>query len=374
MIGQYFFLLLKLGIETANAHNKECETLLMLSMEQWRGLMGLAEKQGVTAIAIDGVQRLYDTYGKEIKAASETPAEWTQWVLECAGVLSRYEQMCLNQRKTICELSDIWAKEGISMLVFKGLANAVFYSVPGHRATGDIDCWLFGDAEEGDDVLKEAGAIVDNRWYRHSKISYKGETIENHRVFSHTRGSRKKKAMEEELRLMVHGEGLKVIDDCGRALLPPVQFNACFLTYHGLHHFLSEGLRMKQILDWTMFIKAEQDKVDWNTFNDFCEKYRLERFAAVMNYIAEKYLNVDFNHNLNDNQNEDIERLSEMVMKSTLYDDDYLFNSGKSDWMVRWLLVKNMLTRDRWKYKDVAQENVWMHLWENAIGYLKEKD
>lgn len=46
--------------------------------------------------------------------------------------------------------------------------------------------------------------------------------------------------------------------------------------------------------------------------------------------------------------------LAEKVMQSTLYDDDYLFNSGKSDWTVRWLLVKNMLTRDKWKYRDIA--------------------
>jgi hypothetical protein len=41
---------------------------------------------------------------------------------------------------------------------------------------------------------------------------------------------------------------------------------------------------------------------------------------------------------------------------------------------VRWLLVKNMLTRDRWKYRDVAQESVLKHLWQNTTGFLFDKD
>lgn len=274
------------------------------------------------------------------------------------------------QRNVIKEVSDIWTKEGIRMMVFKGQTNASFFPKPEHRATGDIDCWLFGDTDKGDDVLRVNGAEVDNLWYRHSKISYKGETIENHRVFSHTRGSRKKKAMEEELRFMVKGSRLMVIEGCGKALMPTVQFNACFLTYHGLHHFLTEGLRMKQILDWAMFLKVYQKDVDWEAYNDFCERYRLERFAAMMNYVANNRLGVQLECPgiITD------ETYTEKVIKSTLNDEDYLFSSGKSDWNVRWLLVKNMLGRDRWKYKDIAQENVWMHLWENAKGFVCEKN
>jgi hypothetical protein len=41
---------------------------------------------------------------------------------------------------------------------------------------------------------------------------------------------------------------------------------------------------------------------------------------------------------------------------------------------VRWLLVKNMLTQDRWKYRDVAQESVLKHLWQNVTGFLFDKD
>ena len=378
-------ILLEMG--SATTTDEKCQKLLYLSMEKWHELMALAERQGVLAIAVDGLQVLMEAHKDKIVAVRENPAEWQLWLLENIGQMTQYEIMNHQQKKVIAELSEIWAAEGIRMMVFKGQANAAFYPKPEHRAVGDIDCWLFGDAEKADNIMKNHGADVDCNWYRHSKISFQGETIENHRVMSHTRGNKKHQKMERELRKMAK-ENLNdnvdlYLEGCGKALKASAQFNACFLTYHGLHHFTSEGLRLKQILDWAMFLQKEQDKVDWNAYWDFCRRYKLDRFAEVMNYIAMQYLNVlceqseqvraDFNANDNHNEN-DVRVFAEKVLQSTLYDDDFLFNSGKSDWMVRWLLVKNMFTNDRWKYRDIAQKNVWLQLWENVTGFLFDKN
>ena len=87
-----FLTLLQLGIGAIIAPNDKCLTLLDLSMQQWRDVMALAERQGVAAIAFDGVQKLHDAYGKRIKAAGGTPVEWMQWVFECTGMMTLYEQ------------------------------------------------------------------------------------------------------------------------------------------------------------------------------------------------------------------------------------------------------------------------------------------
>lgn len=362
-----FLLLLRLGTGTIKASDKECEVLLPLSIGQWKGIMALAERQGVAAIAFDGVQRLFEIYQKKIKAAADSPAEWMRWVLECTGLMTQYEQMNLQQKKVISEIADIFDKEGVRMMIFKGQANASFYQRQSHRAAGDIDCWLFGDADKGDSILKKNGANVTFNWYRHSKIAFRHETIENHRMMGHTRGNRKLKEMERELEAMLEPSTLKSIDGCGKALMPSGQFNACFLTYHALHHFISEGLRMKQILDWAMFLQTQQKEVNWTAFNDFCNRYKLERFAAVMNYIVVEYLGVA---TVVKGINMD-GKYAERILKSTLFEDNYLFNSGKNDWTVRWLLVKKMFGRDRWKYQDIAQRNIWSQLWKNTIGFLR---
>ena len=334
---------------------------------EWTTIYEKAEQQTVVGVMLDGIVKL----PKEQLPPKKLLLQWI-------GVTEIIYQQNEKQKKVIAKLAEIWVKEKIMMMVFKGQANGTFYPIPEHRATGDIDCWLFGEAEKGDSIMTEYGAVVDFNWYRHSKISFKGEIIENHRVMSHTRGNRKKKDMEQELRIMAQGSVCKVIDGCGMALMPSAQFNACFLTYHGLHHFLSEGLRMKQVLDWAMFLKADQENVDWEAYWKFCKKYKLERFAKVMTQIATEYLGVEvlvngYGLTVKDCSAE-IEVLAEKVLRSTLYDNDYLFNSGKNEWKVRWLLVKNMFTRDRWKYRDIAQQSVWKHLWESVTGFISKND
>ena len=372
-IAQMILSLIRLGVGTAGASDNGCAALLNLPMEQWRQMMALAERQGVAAVAFDGVQKLYDAHQKDIRTAKDNAQGWMQMVFGCTGTMTQYEQMNLQQQKVIRKVADLWKKDGISMMVFKGQANGSFYPKPLHRASGDIDCYLFGEADKGDQLLADKGAEVENKWYRHSKISYQGESIENHRVLSHTRGSKTKKRMEKELVALLNSTGMSRIEGCGEALQPPAQFNAHFLIYHALHHFTSEGLKLKQILDWAVFLHTQQDNVDWQVFNDFCQRYRLDRFAAVMNYIAEYFLGVECHTDSTDNT-VGIGEWAEKVLQSTLYDDDYLFNSGKSDWTVRWLLVRNMFGRDRWKYEDIAQENIWSHLWHSATGFLMEKD
>ncbi len=363
---QNLFALLRIGIGTKEATEKECEIFWGLTIDQWRGLMDLAAKQGVAAIAFDGVQKVYSNHKDNLRSSIEQKTEWMRWVAECTGRMDQYEKRSRHQKKVISKLSKFWGAEHIRMMVFKGQANAAMYPIPEHRATGDIDCWLFGDAEKADRLLVEKNVKVQNNWYRHSKFVLKGETIENHRVMSHTRGSKKKKLMEEELRTMISSCDLQSIPGCGMALMPTAQFNACFLTYHGLHHFLTEGLRMKQILDWAVFLNSEQDNVDWPAFNDFCKRYKLDRFAALMNYIASSFLGVKL-------ANTEIlvdDKYAQKVIDQTLYDDSYLFNSGKDNWVVRWLLVKNMLTVDRWKYEKIAQENVLKHFWQSMSAFI----
>jgi hypothetical protein len=370
---QILFTLIRLGIGTAEATDEECTVLLNLKMKQWRNMMALAEKKGVAAVVFDGIQKLFAF--QQIGAVQENPKEWTQWVFKCAGMMTQYERMNKQQKDVIRSMSGILYAEGIRMMVFKGQANASLYPIPEHRPVGDIDCWLFGDAEKGDIMIEKHGAVVDFNWYRHSKIYFQGETIENHRVMAHTRGNRKMKEMEEELEAMLNHSELKEIDECSTALMPPPLFNACFLTYHALHHFISEGLGMKQIIDWAMFVQKEHDKVDWLQFCDFCLRYKLDRFAAVMNYIATKHLGVKCNINDFENLSSyDVKSLAEKVINSTLCDDEYVFNSGKADWIVRWILIKNMFTRDRWKYRDIAQQNVFVFLWHRVKGFLIEKD
>lgn len=366
------FTLLRLGLAITTTEEENLSDFIMLKAEQWLRIGDLARKQGVLGIMLDGIDKLEPTQcelTRELKAAQKLV-----WI----GEVLQIEQRNLQQIVVMNDLAGKWNQQGVRVMIMKGQANGIFYPKPEHRNPGDIDCYLINDNpndnknayQMGNNVAREVGAKVDESWYKHSVISYKGETFENHQYFVHTRDGNRGKRLNEEL-----VEGLRVNDfwfTDERAKLtqytynPPVQWTAMFLTYHACAHFISEGLRLKQIMDWAMFLKVHQDDVDWNAFTAFCERNHLRVFADAMNTIVVKYLGIKIkSKNLEVKEN----NYAYKIMHSALYDEDYVFDSGKSGWANRLHLVKNMF-HYRWKYEEIYQTSVWKQLWWYVSGYL----
>ena len=367
------FTLLRLGLETSTTEEENLSDFIVLSAERWARIGDLARKQGVLGIMLDGVDKLEATrYGltRELKAAQK---------LEWIGEVLQIEQRNRQQIAVMNDLAGKWKQQGCRVMVMKGQANGVFYPKPEHRNPGDIDCYLMNENDNqngnayqiGNKVAREAGAKVDESWYKHSVISYKGETFENHQYFVHTRDGKRGKRLNQELveQLSVEGLEFRELPAASAVVIPPVQWTAMFLTYHACAHFISEGLRLKQILDCAMFLDKHQNDVDWDAFWGFCERNHLRVFAEAMNTIAERWFGVKCHTESTENTEIFESPYAERIMKSALYDEDYVFGSGKGGWANRFHLIRNMF-RYRWKYEEVYQTSVWKQLWWYASGYL----
>ena len=366
------FILLRLGLGTSTLEKENISDLLLYTSDHWLALQDLARVQGVLAIVLDGIDKLVsEAYKLKIGLTASQKLVWIGEVLHGTELGNQRQLSVIN------DIQKQWSKEGIRMMVMKGQAMGAFYPNPTHRCPGDIDCFLFYDNKNdnsprslaeaykrGNDIACKIGADVNEGWYKHSVIGYKGETIENHQYFVHTREGKSSKRLNQILVDMLKDVPFETLPGTG-ALLPPPMFNALFLTYHALAHFLEEGLRLKQILDWAMFLKKDADKVDWKEFYCLCDEFHFRHFADVMTDIAVNYIGVKLN-------NVDITSSSpytEKVLHSTFYDKDYVFGSGKSEWANRWHIVRNLF-KYRWKYHDIYQHSILRQLWFYVVGFV----
>jgi hypothetical protein len=351
--------LLRLGLGYGSAEDGNLSDYIMLPAKKWEALGNLAREQGVLGIMLDGVERLESTpFGATRELKVNQKLEWIGEVLQI-------EQRNLQQIAVMNDLATKWRNNGYRVMVMKGQTNATLYPKPGHRNPGDIDCYLFEHYSDGNNIARQEGGIVDESWYKHSVISYKGETFENHQYFVHTREGKRSKQLEKELE-----EALKVDEDEFKQLtpstvMPPVQWTAMFLTYHACAHFLTEGLRLKQVLDWAAFLMAHQNDVDWCAFYAFSERYHLKTFSETITSICCDYLGVEIsNSNIRKN-----DAFTEKMLNSILYDDDYIYNEREGGWKEKWYIVKNLF-RYRWKYEEIYKDSVWKQLWYYTTGYL----
>ena len=361
-------MLVGMGLETINIGFHTPNSFSDLSQKEWCYIREMADKQGVSSIVLDGLNLLVNTYGKSSIAPQIENAWWQQFVLDWAGMMSMIELSNSRQMTVMNAMASRWSESGCKVMVFKGQASAVMYPKPEHRSPGDIDCYLFDNYAKGNDIARAIGASVDESWYKHSVISFKGETFENHQYFVLTRNGKRSKKLEQELEDELANNETGVIE-WGKlsehVILPPIQWYAMFLTYHSCGHFLTEGLRLKQVLDWAMLLEKHQEEIDWPRYYAFCDKYHLRKFTEAVTAICTKYIGVK----IRIGQIETESPLAEKILDSALYDEDYVFASGEGAWHNRFHLIKNLF-RYRWKYNDVYDQSVLRQLWYDVIGFL----
>ncbi len=355
---EQLFALIRLGLNTSAIEKEDLSGFIMLPADKWTILGEMARKQGVLGIMLDGIDIIDNTsYGLTRVLKANQKLEWIGEVLQI-------EQMNHQQTTVMKDLAEKWHQDGIRVMVMKGLANALLYPKPCHRSPGDIDCYLFENYSLGNVIAQKNGAIVDEGWYKHSQIHYKKEMFENHQYFVHTREGKRSKLLQKELSEALNTEKWEHFpNSC--ICLPPVQWNAMFLTYHACGHFISEGLRLKQVLDWAMFLHHNHDKVNWEDYYGFCDRHHFRVFADAMNAICVKYLGVVITNPSIITESKYVDK----ILNSALYDDDYIYNAGEGKWKGRMHLIKSMFVH-RWKYEEIYEESIWKQLWWYVSGYL----
>ena len=346
------FQLIRIAIGTESAESFHADSV------EWAKVYTLARKQGVLAIAFDGVTRLFEA-DKELAKSFSQPLK-LQWINALFTIEQRYDY----SRKVCAELAEKWSEQGIKTLCLKGMAFSTYYPTPSHRECGDFDCYLYDDYDKGNDIARELGAKLDESMYKHSEMVYRKVMIENHRFIVAVRGGKKMKNLHALLDHIARNEERKSIFDTNIEMPSPM-FNALFLNHHALTHFLSEGIRLRHLLDWALFLKAEQSNLDWVHFYELCEEYDMRAFVDCMTALAVEVGGIKI-------ENETIVTLSpyaERVIDSIINDDNAVFSQNVGAWRKRVLLVKNIFI-SRWKYKAFSTQGVVARLCSLVWGFL----
>lgn len=327
--------------------------------EEWAELFRLSKTQGVTAVVFEKLSAAFDECGDFPRPPKALTLNWY------AQSQSIERKMAAIHKRSE-EFAGLMEEKGLQTLVLKGIAVSSYYPNPLHREFGDLDCYLFEGTvdnirwgsgyEKGNLLAEELGAHVRRGHYKHSHVVFKKQEIENHQYFLPIRGSKANKALEKQLRKCVETKGFHTKE--GTALLcPNADFNALFLTAHAINHFLYESVKVRHLLDWALFMKAEQENVDWDLFWTWCDNMHFTRFVQCLHIICEHYMDLRLPQHPGQTKEMSslgLEGLANRVLADILIGDN-VYNKGNSNLMVRLNLVKNFFA-SAWKYHRVVQK------------------
>lgn len=321
----------------------------------WAEVLALAGRQGVTALAWSGYDRLYRA--GLVTAPMPLPVK-ARWFSSAEAIRQKMRRQYVQATKFAARLREA----GIERLaVLKGVAYGQYYPKAELRESGDLDCFAVDDTRAADRAARQIGAQVDDSNYKHSKIEYRGLTIENHHFltsFNGTReGKRTERLLQEEL---MRGQFVPI---GGSALLQPAaDFEVLFMLRHACGHFLSEGIALRHLLDWHLMLQRRQQQIDWPYLYNIMEQIRLRPFFDLVTAWCVERLGLRITD----------PRISYSADRALLeaFEKD-LFEPHPSVFnRYVWQKIPRMIRRARrmWQFRRLLDESYLLKLW-NIVAY-----
>lgn len=182
-------------------------------------------------------------------------------------------------------------ENGIDPVLLKGQGIAKYYPVPDLRQCGDIDIYVGQEKfEKACEVIGAMSSPEDHQGdipslkHFHTRI---GKTfIEIHRYTDVYWPKRYDRVYQKISDAGMHYD-LVPLDFGGiQVLTPSVDFNVFFIFNHFWHHFIADGVGLRQICDWVRLLHVNHGKINWDYLSDVLCKMKLMKEWQVFGYVA----------------------------------------------------------------------------------------
>ena len=259
-----------------------------LKAKDWDKVLTLAAEQGVLPVIIP----LLTNIAFDDRDSRMMLVEWY-------AIAQQNEQRYAMRLDVMQYLAKIFGQDGIDIMFMKGAVLAQLYPEPTWRVFNDIDYYLFGKSERGNEVLKKHLIESSAYYHHHTQASLNGILLENHYDFVERVNHRCDIILDDALKALAVKEGRSVKasflgDDITNAYVMTPTMNAIFLMRHMSAHFVSETIPLRMLYDWALFLKHHEKDVDWRLVIDLYDRSGMSEFAGLIQYLLKTKLGVEY--------------------------------------------------------------------------------
>lgn len=261
--------------------NKEVFLYSKISLQDLRDSISIAKSQSVLGLVANVI--LSDSAFSE-KLPVQESAKLKHFVM---SNLSTSQMLNNSLLLIVQELR----KHGVDPVLLKGQGIAKYYPVPELRQCGDIDIYVGQkDFEKTCNVIGAMSTPEDHQGdipsLKHFHTRIGNAFIEIHRytdVYYPKRLNRVYQKISDD----GMSSGLVPLDFSGVSVLSPsVNFNVFFIFNHFWHHFIADGVGLRQICDWVLLLHHNYGKIDLQYLESVLNQMGLMKQWKVFGCIA----------------------------------------------------------------------------------------
>lgn len=334
-----------------------------LSASQFREVLKQAKEQAVFGIVFDAIK------GIKVNGVDRIA------ICEAVGLSEQIKQQnrIVNQRAEM--LTGTFASWGYKTCVLKGQGVAQLYPEPLLRQSGDIDIWVDGTQDEIISELRNNTVNIRNIDYVHSGCAFFDDVeVEVHFrpswMYNPFKNKKLQKFFKENARQQFENVDAKV-----DFAYPTIQFNLVYSLIHINRHVFSEGIGLRQLVDYYYIlkhsVKEERDKAF-----AVLSGLGLRKFVGAIMYIEDVVLGIDKEMMLCEPDEKEGRFLLEEVMRGGNfghYDERNRFYSANDRFRRGLFTLRRNLRYLRHYPSEVLWKplwQIWHWCWRKCKGYL----
>ena len=355
VIEQLFFELLRVAIKVQNTLSR------IPSAEEWDKLYRMSKKQSLVGISFAGIQRVVE-YEKIYHCGMPELLYFT-WMGMAAKIQQRNEVV----NRQCVELQEKLSADGFRSYIMKGQAVGSLYGQIGLlRQSGDIDVFLegglnkvlayartYGGVAKVNELEMSVSIFTDTEVEFHYRPFIMRNPFKNRRLQKYFESQEKKQVSNY---LILDKE--KELSICA----PTVEFNLVHQLVHTYHHFITEGVGLRQLMDYYFVIQASNAE-DIRECKKIVENLGLNRFASALMWVI-KTVFVGHDNDIffpwRPNEKDGRLLLEEILLSGNFgHTDERAKNIQTSRWKAFWYV--NGKTFRFWRFDHWAW--FWSPLW-----------
>ena len=250
-----------------------------LSAEEWQSLYSMTEKQALLGVCFAVVKLLESQHQK-------IPQQlYFQWLAVTAQIQEQNERM--NQ--ACVKLQAMLREQGFECCILKGQAVARYYpeTIREFRQPGDIDVLVWKNGQSTAETKWQLVALA--KAYNpdaagsehHVGMEWNGFEVELHYEPAYMCNPWTNRQFQ---RWAVGHRTSDIMDAKTDIIKPSAEFDTVFLLAHAFRHYLSEGLGMRQVMDYYFLCASLNNNEEM--INDKClRSLGLLKFAGAMMWV-----------------------------------------------------------------------------------------
>ena len=254
-----------------------CEIPKSLEVADWHEMYDIAKKQALIGVLFHGIQKL----SKEFAPDEDLLMQWM-------GMAQRIKQKNMRLFMDSAKVCQNFKQVGFRNCVLKGQGNAMLYPDPYMRTPGDIDIYLEGGRKR---IMEYVDGVCPNQVMRYHHIDFPvmKTPIEVHFTPSYMFCPWHNRRMQKWFGKVMDLQCSNVVtlpDGLGEITVPTNTFNVIYILSHLYRHVFTEGIGLRQLLDYYFVITMLSVKCEMlSSLQRELKHLGLFKFAGAVMYV-----------------------------------------------------------------------------------------